>query len=303
MRFLPFQKPDAKNAESPVAAPGYQLAPVRALQRQFEFEVKRIADSLNFGGDPSRFLGSGLEYAQSRPYEPGDPVKSIDWRVTARTGKPYVKEYEATRQVPIYLVVDTSASMCVSSVLESKYSWAVRLAAALALAARERMSPVGILTAGERELRITPTLSATTAMQWVEELRQFDFRQRTVLSTRLRSLAAALKAKSVVVVLTDLHDPDALAALELLAASHELIVFWLQDPAEAKLPQAGILRAREAETGTRLVLGRRNRLTLEEQTRESLVQSGIEFLHLPIVEPVLPRVRHFLKYRKSLGHA
>ena len=244
MRFFPSQKSDAANSALPAATPAYQLAPVRTLRRQFEFEVKRIADSLNFGGDPSRFLGSGLEYAQSRPYEPGDPVKSIDWRVTARTGKPYVKEYEATRQVPIYLVVDTSASMCVSSVPESKYSWAVRLAAALGLAARERMSPVGILTAGQRELRIAPTLSATTAMQWVEELRQFDFRQRTVLSTRLRSLSATLKARSVVVVLTDLHDPDALAALELVAASHELIVFWLQDPAEAKLPRAGILRSR-----------------------------------------------------------
>lgn len=281
----------------------YQLPLTNTSRRQFEFEVKRLADSLNFGGDASRFLGSGLEYAQSRPYEPGDPVKSIDWRVTARTGKPYVKEYEATRQTAIYLVVDTSASMCVASQPESKYYWAVRLAAGLGRAAQERMSPVGLLSGGERDLRITPTLSATTAMQWAHELRLYDFRERTSLSHRLRSLAATLKARTVVVVLSDLHEPAAFSALELLNASHEVIVLWLQDPAEKHTPRAGIFRAREAETGAKFVVTRRTQTSTDTQIRESLVQSGIEFLHLPIDEPVLPRVRHFLKYRKSMGHA
>ena len=271
-------------------------------RRQFEFEVKRLADSLSFGGDPSRYLGSGLEYAQSRPYEPGDPIKLMDWRVTARVGKPYVKEYEASRQVPLYLCVDTSASMCVGSVEQGKYYWAVRLAAGLALAGLERMSPVGVISGGERDLRITPTLSAPTVMQWSEGLRQYDFRERTQLSTRLRSLAASLKARSVVCLFSDLHDPEALSALELLNASHEVIVFWLQDPAEAKLPRGGIFRTREAETGHRAVLNGRTPLDNVDRIRESLVQSGIEFLHIPVDQPVLPRVRYFLKHRKSLGH-
>ena len=280
-----------------------QLPPAAVTRRQFEFEVKHLADSLNFGGDPSRFLGSGLEYAQSRPYEAGDPIKSIDWRVTARTGKPYVKQYEATRQVPIWLAVDTSASMCVSSVEQSKYSWAVRLAGGLARAAQERMSPVGMLAAGERELRITPTLSSTSAMQWAHQLRLFDFRERTVLSSKLRTLAASLVSRAMVIVLSDLHDPDAIASLELLAARNEVLVLWLEDPAESQAPPRGIFRAREAETGQRFLLTRRTRLTSHERIRQTLVASGIEFLHLPIDEPVIPRVRHFLKYRKSMGHA
>ncbi|MDX1947305.1 MAG: DUF58 domain-containing protein [Pirellulaceae bacterium] len=280
----------------------YHLPPATNPRRQFEFEIKRLADSLSFGGDPSRFLGSGLEYAQSRPYEPGDPVKLIDWRATARTGKPFVKEYEAARQVPIYLAVDTSASMCVSSVERSKYYWAVRLAAGIGLAGLERMSPVGVLAGGERDLRITPTLSSQTILQWAENLRQFDFRERTSLSARLRTLAASLKSRSIVFVLSDLHDEGTLATLELLATNHELVVLWLQDPAEAKLPFGGIFRAREAETGAKAVLHGRTRLGIASRIRESLVQSGIEFLHLPIDEPILPRVRYFLKHRKSLGH-
>ncbi|QDU92856.1 DUF58 domain-containing protein [Lignipirellula cremea] len=281
----------------------YRLPAAAAARRQFEFEIKRLADSLNFGGDPSRFLGSGLEYAQSRPYEPGDPVKAIDWRVTARTGKPYVKEYEATRQTPIYLLVDTSASMCLGSTERTKYEWAVRLAAGFARAAQERMSPVGLLTAGERNLRVSPTMSASAAMRWAHELRLFDFQEKTRLEERMRTLAAALKARTVIMVLSDLHEPTAFPALELLAASHEVIVFWLEDPAEVQPPARGIFQAREAETGQTFALTRRTRLTTHERIRESLVDGGMEFLHLPIDQPILPRVRHFLQHRKSLGHA
>lgn len=280
----------------------YQLESFTNPRRQFEFEVRRLADSLSFGGDPSRFLGSGLEYAQSRPYEPGDPIKQMDWRVTARTGKPYVKEYEAARQTPLYLCVDTSASMAVSSLPQGKYYWAVRLAAGIGLAGLERMSPVGVVAGGNRELRITPSLSAQIVMQWSENLRQFDFRERTLLATRLRSLAASLKSRSVVLVLTDMHEPAVLSALELLNATHEVIVFWLQDPAEAKLPRGGIFRTREAETGRKAVVHSGTKLDNVARIHESLVQSGIEFLHIPIDQPVLPRVRYFLKHRKSLGH-
>src|SRR6516225_3956905 len=221
--------------------------------RQFFLAVKKLADSLSYGSDHSPFLGSGIEFAQSRPYQWGDPVRSIDWRVTARTGKPYVKEYEAPKRLPCYLLLDTSASMTVTSGPRSKYAVAVHLAGGLAFACLDRVSPVGVVGVGGRELRIEPSLSSERVLQWLHELRRFRYDEPTAIGRRITELAPSLTSRAVVLVLSDLHDPDALPALKLLAQKHDCAVFQIQDPAERGVPGGGFVRAREAETGRAFV--------------------------------------------------
>jgi len=184
--------------------------------RQFEVAVRRLANSLDFGQRDSVFHGAGLEYVQSRPYVAGDAVKFIDWKISARLGKLYVKEFKETKQIPLYLLLDTSASMCVSSQPLSKYAWAVRVATGIGLAAQSSVTPVGLLGCGARELHIRPTLSRNIVMEWAHQLRQHDFTEVTSLSARARELAPSLAKRTTVVVLSDLHDADAIGGQRLV---------------------------------------------------------------------------------------
>ncbi len=265
--------------------------------RQFELAVKQLADSLGFGPDDSIYHGSGLEYSQSRAYLPGDSVKLIDWKVSARTGKFYVKEYQEPRQIPLYILLDTSASMCVSSRPFSKYAWAVRIAASVALAAQSRLTPVGLIACGEREMHISPTLARNDVMQWAHRLRRHGFLEGTLLGQRTRELLPTLGRRSALMVLSDLHDADAASALRLVAQEHECIVLHFRDPAETGIRGAGLYRGREAETGRSFFASGLRRWFADCSMKQDLTRHGIDYLLLQTDRPILGPLRQFLKAR------
>jgi uncharacterized protein (DUF58 family) len=269
--------------------------------RRFEILVRRLADSLSYGTDRSAFLGGGIEYVQSRPYEPGDPVRSIDWRITARTGRYHVKEHEAPKRMPVYLVLDTSASMTVASTRLTKYGTALHLAGGIALACLERVSPVGVLGAGQRAVRIEPSLSKAQVLEWILRLRRFRYDETTLLARRLSELAPRLANRALLIVLSDLHDPGSLEALKQLSQRHECAVIELADPAEDGLRGAGLMRAREAETGRAFWTHGRRRHADPERTARELRRAGIDHLRLVTDRPYVDPVRHFLRERGLLS--
>jgi uncharacterized protein (DUF58 family) len=269
--------------------------------RQFVLAVKRLADSFGYGMDRSPFLGAGVEFVQSRPYVAGDPVRAIDWRASARTGKVFVKEYEAPKRMPCYLLLDTSASMAVSSQKRSKYAIAVHLAGALAFASLSRASPVGVVGIGSREFRIEPSLSSPQVLQWLHRLRRYRYDEETAVGRRIAELAPMLPSRAVIIVLSDLHDPSALPALKLLAQKHDCAVVQLQDPAEQGLRGSGFLRAREAETARAFVTHGRARWLSPQVVAAQLKQAGIDHLRIATDEPFVEKVRNFFRSRNLLG--
>ncbi len=265
--------------------------------RQFLVAVKRLADSLSYGTDRSPFLGQGLEYVQSRRYQPGDPVKSIDWRVTARTGKPHVKQYETPKQMPVWLVVDTSASMALASHPPGKYGLAVQVAGGIALACLDRVSPVGVLGAGGRDIVVQPSLSRDVLLQWLHALRTYRFDEPTTLGQRLLALEPSLAQRSLLIVLSDFHDPDALAALKLIGARHDCLCLIFRDPAEDRLEGAGLFRGREVESGREILTHGRRLLSTTAALTGALKKASLDHFLIRPGEPFLGSLRHFLRAR------
>lgn len=280
---------------------GFLDSPEVLDSRQFLIAVKRLADSLAFGTDRSPYIGSGLEYHQSRPYQFGDSIKAIDWRVTARTGKVHVKEYEAIKRLPVWILVDTSASMTISSTRKSKYEVAVYVAGGVALASLEAIRPVGFMGVGGRGLMRPESLSKDQVHGWLHALRRYRFDEPTHLGRRVGELAARLPQRSQMIVLSDLHDPDALPALKLAAQAHDCSVIHLLDPAETGLRGTGFVRGREAETGRNVIAAGRNAWVDAAALRESLKQSRIDCLSIDVSQPYAARLRQFFKGRNMLG--
>ena len=188
--------------------------------------------------------------------------------------------------------------MCVSSLRMSKYAWAVQIAGGIALAAVEHMNPVGLMAVGERDLHHTPSLSRGSILQWLHQLRHYQFTEGTTLGKRVRELIPRVEQRCLFVVISDLHDPDAIPAIKLMAHDHDCAVIHLEDPAERGGLRGGIFRAVEAETGRGFVANGRTRFLSADDTH-SLARAGVDYLKLGTDQPIVPILRHFLKNRKS----
>ena len=269
--------------------------------RKFVIAIRRLADDLSYGLDGSRFLGSGIDYVQSRQYLPGDPVKAMDWRVTARTNKHHIKEYEAQRRIPAWFLLDTSASMVVSSTARSKYEVALHVAGGLALACLDRTSPVGVLGCGSRDVHIQPSLAKDQVMQWLLRLRRHAFDEATLVTRRIRELRPTLQSRSIIVLVSDLHEEDVAHSAALLAQEHEVAVIQVQDPAEVCLPASGFVRAREAETGRAFTARGRSEMVDQQSITAALRRGGVDHLVLRTDEPYLQKLRHFFRSRGVSG--
>ncbi|MDG2383998.1 MAG: DUF58 domain-containing protein [Pirellulaceae bacterium] len=269
--------------------------------RQFTIAVRRLADNLSYGTDSSPYRGSGLEYVQSRPYVAGDPIKAIDWRVTARTGKIFIKEYETPKRLPAYLLIDTSASMMLGSATRTKYEHSLFVAGGLALACLDRVSPVGVMSVGSRPFHVQPSLSKQQVMQWLHHLRHFRYDESTTLSRRIMELGPSLTNRALVIVLSDMHDPSGLDSLKRLAQKHDCVVIQFQDPAEIGLRGAGLLRAREAETGRTFVTHGRAQWLDQTKLETGLKRAGIDHLLIPTNQPYAHTLRNFFQSRNLLG--
>jgi len=138
-------------------------------------------------------------------------------------------------------------------------------------------------------------------MQWAHRLRRHNFRESTQLGQRLRQLAPSLRIRTMIIALTDLHDPDAIPSLKRVGQEHECVVFHLQDAAERGIKGSGFYRGSEAESGVRFMGHSWSNFDHAEESRRELIRSGVDYLHLPTDEPILSKLRFYMERRGAAG--
>lgn len=228
--------------------------------RQLEVRTRRLVDNAIAGSYHSAFRGRGIDFDQVREYVPGDEVRTIDWNVTARAGRPFVKQFREERELTLLLVVDVSASGEFGSVSQRKREVAAELACVLALSAIRNNDLVALLMFSDRiERYVPPRKGRAHAQRIVREVLGCTPQGRgTDVAGVLEVAGSLLTRRAVVAMISDFEvggDRRAnLAALERAArpigARHDLVALHVRDPHERTLPDVGLIAVEDAETGT-----------------------------------------------------
>lgn len=218
---------------------------------RIRIRTHRLVDAGLGGEYHSVFRGRGMEFSEVREYVPGDDVRSIDWNVTARTGVPHVKKFVEERDLTVLLILDLSASQGFGSKYLTKRDLVAELSGLLAFAAVKNQDRVGALLATDRlERYLPPRKGFDHALTIVRDaLYRETAGTGTDLALAFKMAASLLKQRSVVFVLSDFLASGWEKPLGILRRRHDVVAIPITDPAENELPDRGLIRLRDAETG------------------------------------------------------
>jgi uncharacterized protein (DUF58 family) len=219
--------------------------------RRLEIRTRGLVDSFMGGEYHSAFKGRGMSFAEVRPYQIGDDVRTIDWNVSARLGTPFVKVFEEEREQTVMLLVDVSASEAFGTRRRTKRELAAEVCALVGFSAAQNSDRIGLtLFAGRVERTIPPGKGRTHVLRLVRDLYVYEPQTRgTDLRAALEHTARILKRRAIVLILSDFLADGYAQALSALAARHDVVALHLIDPAEEALPPVGLLTLVDAETG------------------------------------------------------
>ena len=242
----------APPAEAPSSAALAAVPPEIMRQvRLLELRTRGLVNSLFSGEYRSVFKGQGMEFAEVREYQPGDEVRSIDWNVTARMQRPYVKRYIEERELTVMLAVDVSGSERFGTRRRFKSELASELAAVIAMSAIRNNDRVGAVMFTERvEHVIPPRKGRRHALRVIRDLLAFEPEGKgTDIAGVLEYLTRMLSHKAIIFVISDFLSEGIEHPLKLLAQRHDVVAVTVDDPSENRLPDLGLVRLLDPETG------------------------------------------------------
>jgi uncharacterized protein (DUF58 family) len=236
------------------------------LQKVRKIEIKTHGLSRNiFAGEyHSQFKGRGMAFSEVREYQPGDDVRSIDWNVTARLNKPYIKVYEEERELTVMLLVDVSGSRNFGTISQFKRDSMAEIAATLAFSTIENNDKVGVIFFSDKiEKFIPPKKGKSHVLHIIRELISFEpTSSGTDINQALQYLTNAQKRRCTAFLISDLQDPqfavtetrtkNGVTPLVIASRKHDLNIIQIYDRRDAELPDVGLIKMKDAESGVRV---------------------------------------------------
>ncbi len=219
--------------------------------RQIEIRTRGLVDQVLSGEYHSVFKGRGMEFSEVREYQFGDDIRNIDWNVTARFGHPFVKIFEEERELTIILMVDLSGSLIFGSIDKTKQQIAAEISAILAFSAMKNNDKVGLILFTDKiEKFVPPRKGRQHVLRIIREVLSFEpVGKSTNLKTALEYLNNAIKKRSIVFLLSDFMDSGYEKILKVVGKRHDLIGVVLNDKRENEIPEMGLVKFTDAETG------------------------------------------------------
>jgi uncharacterized protein (DUF58 family) len=286
--------------------------------RQLEIRTRRQVDDTLSGQYHSVFKGRGLDFDEVREYITGDEIRTIDWNVTARAGRPFVKKFTEERELTIMLMVDVSASGNFGSAAQSKRELAAEIASVLAFSAIRNHDKVGLILYSDGiEEYVAPKKGRRHVLRMVREILFFEPRGRGTDTVKALDFAnQVLHRRAIVFLVSDFQaagDPaTALAslrrAMRQTGRRHDLVALHIQDAREKALPDVGLVALEDAETGEVVEVDTANplvRARFEEEVeqrnqelRRGIRSEGVDSLELDTAESYLPALQRFFKNRQ-----
>ena len=221
--------------------------------RQIEIRTKNVVNDF-FGGDyHSNFKGRGMTFSEVREYVPGDDVRSIDWNVTARTGKPHIKIFEEERELSVLILIDVSSSGVFGSKKDLKIDLGVEIAAMLSFSAIKNNDKVGLALFSDKiEKYIPPNKGKKHVLRLITDIVNHDFEnsnKRTSIKTAIDFANKISKRKSVIFLISDFIDDNFWNELKFLNFKHDVVGLQIYDSYERNFPNVGLINIHDSETG------------------------------------------------------
>ncbi len=277
--------------------------------RKIEIKTRGLSRNIFAGEYHSAFKGRGITFSEVREYQPGDDVRSIDWKVTARFNHPYIKVFQEERELTLMLIIDVSGSESFGSKNWFKREMITEIAAVLAFSAIQNNDKIGVIFFSDQiEKFIPPRKGKLHVLQIIRELLDFEPEHKgTDIGAALKYYSNVIRKRATAFLLSDFIGQDYENAMKSVANRHDLIAMQISDPREADLPPIGLIRVKDAETGKETWLDTSRKkirthykaqwLKARGELEQFLKKAGIDFISLNTDKDYVVPLMNFFKSR------